>query len=196
MSDYFQPDFYRFNEDSLRLVQFIKGRGLLVRSLLDLGAGCGVIGIEVANHLRPENLTLLEHQEDFFPHLLHNREHQLKVPLECEIIKASFEEWEPACKYDLIACNPPYYLPGHGQPNKDPRREIARSFVKDNWMILLRLIESVLAPGGTAFFVIKNDLLILKEIIKNSGTLTVSYFPERDLIFLEITLSENFNGIG
>ncbi len=196
MNDYSQPDFYRFNEDSLRLVKFIKEKGIVVTSILDLGAGCGVIGIEIANHQKPEVLTLVEYQKEYFSHLQLNREHQLKVLLDCEIIQASFGEWKPDRKYELVVCNPPYYLPGHGQPNKDRRRELARSFVKDNWAILLNCIESALEPGGRAFMVIKNDLLILKEVIKNSGVLIVSYVPDRDLIFLEITLPQEASGIG
>lgn len=186
MNDYSQPEFYRFNEDSLKLVQRIKDSGVKATAVLDLGAGCGVLGIEVANQLGCESLTLLEPQVDFYSHLETNLAHQIKVPLKAEIIKAFFGEWTPEKKYDLIVCNPPYYLPGRGQPYKDARRELARSFIKDDWRILLKLIEKALTPEGKAFIVIKNDLFILKEIIKNSDTLCVSPYPEQDLIYLEI----------
>jgi len=186
MNDYSQPEFYRFNEDSLKLVQRIKKCGVSAVSVLDLGAGCGVIGIETANHLGCEHLTLLELQDDFYPHLEINLKHQLKTSLRSEIIKSSFGEWNPYRKYDLIVCNPPYYLPGRGQGNKDPRRELARSFVKDNWSTLMRLIESTLAPEGRGYLVIKNDPLILEEAKKNKGSLVVSASIENGLIYLEI----------
>lgn len=160
---------------------------MVATSMLDLGAGCGVIGIEMANLLRCEFLTLLELQDDFHPHLEINLKQQLKTSLESEIIKSSFGEWKPNRKYDLIVCNPPYYLPGRGQGNKDPRRELARSFVKDDWLTLMRLIESTLAPGGRGFLVIKNDPLILEEVKKNKGPLVVSTSIEEGLIFLEIS---------
>ena len=164
----------------------VKKRGS-AKSILDLGAGCGVIGIEIANRLGCDSLTFLEPQKEFHPHLELNLEQQLKVSVQREIVKASFGEWSPDKKYDLIVCNPPYYLPGRGQAYKDPRREIARSFIKDDWKTLLKLIEGSLAPDGAAFVVIKNDLFILKEILKSSEGLLVSHHPEQDLIFLEIS---------
>lgn len=187
MKDYSQPDFYRFNEDSLRLVKWIMQRINSADGILDLGAGSGIIGIELANQLQPQSLDLLEVQKDFYPYLKNNLNSQLKIPLKGRIIEDSFGRWIPERVYDLIVCNPPYYLPGHGEKNKDPRKECARSFVVDDWERLLSLINIALAPEGRAFIVIKNDQRILREIQKNLNGLEANFFLEDKLMFIELS---------
>lgn len=192
MKDYSQPDFYRFNEDSLRLVKWILQKVTSADGILDLGAGAGIIGIELANQLNPQSLTLLEVQKDFYPHLKINVESQLKIPLKVNIVEKSFGSWLPERVYDLIVCNPPYYLPGHGEKNKDPRKDCARSFVVDDWEKLLTLIKTALSPGGRAFLVIKNDQRLVREIQKNLKGLEAEFFLEDKLTFIELSgLHEN-----
>ena len=115
MSDYLQPGFYRFNEDSLKLVNWLAARNPVCTHLLDLGAGSGVIGIELCNRLNIHCLTLVEAQEDFIPAIEANIQQQLKVPAQVEFVHQSFGEWKPREQYDLIVCNPPYYLKDHGE---------------------------------------------------------------------------------
>lgn len=187
MSDYKQPDFYRFNSDSLILVQWIIDRGLFGKSILDLGAGCGVIGIELAIHLKPIQLTSLELQNDFLPYLKMNSE--LLVPgLNHRIFSCSFAEWKPDTKYDLIVSNPPYYLPDSGQPSSDVRRGIARTFSIDGWPSLLECIERSLSLEGKAFIVLKNEKktleLIRRVLLKSELQLKEEVIS--DLVVLEL----------
>jgi tRNA1Val (adenine37-N6)-methyltransferase len=185
MSDYLQPDFYRFNEDSLKLVKFTEKKLHAVTSLLDLGAGSGIIGIELANRLRPVKLTLLDSQEEWLPYLKHNTEKFLNKTIQRKIIITTFGEFESTEKYDLIVCNPPYYLPGHGKPSIDKRRERARSFIVDDWDILLAKIEASLTPAGLAFLVVKDDERILKKI--NSPKLAVKLTRQKGIVFVELS---------
>lgn len=68
--DYSQPDFYRFNEDSTKLVAFIQNHlKKTPQSIIDLGAGCGVIGIELKKLYHEAYLTLVEGQSEFLPYL-------------------------------------------------------------------------------------------------------------------------------
>jgi tRNA1(Val) A37 N6-methylase TrmN6 len=154
-------------------------------SILDLGAGSGVIGIEVANSLKANHLTLVDVQSEWKEIQEYNLGHFLKSG-SGEIIVSSFKDWIPTRKYDLIVCNPPYFLPGHGQPNNDPRKEIARSFVVDGWNELLRAIERSLSQKGTAFVVVMNDKRILNEI--KSPTLKTSFEVVDELNFVSINL--------
>lgn len=190
MIDYEQPDFYRFNEDSLKLVNWVSEKKPLCTSLLDLGAGSGVIGIELANRLNSAHLTFLEAQNDFIPFLQKNIKGQLKVPAMIECIQASFGEWKPPSQYDLIVCNPPYYLKNHGEPSSDERKNIARSFVLDDWNALLKLIRTALALNGMAHLVLKNDNRILKEVQSNLNGLVLKIFEVEKLLMLELSLSE------
>lgn len=187
MTDYSQPDFYRFNQDSLKLVKWVSTKVSKASQLLDLGAGCGIIGIELANILRPDKLSLLEAQMDFFPHLKSNIKTQLKPQIPVEVVNESFGKWSPEKKYDLITCNPPYFLPGRGEPYKDSRRELARSFVLDNWKIFFETVDKAMTESGQAFLVVKEDSVILDTIKKNNQLFDLQVFEERNLAFLELS---------
>jgi tRNA1(Val) A37 N6-methylase TrmN6 len=155
--EYDQPGFYRFNEDSIRLVSWILEQDLTPENILDLGAGCGVIGIELARSLKPKGLTLLEVQKEFLSSLELNCRKFLHDITNYSIYIESFFNFSPICKYDLIVSNPPYYLPGRGEMAHDPNRAVARSFLIDSWSVLLNKILVSLSKEGRAFVVLKNN---------------------------------------
>jgi tRNA1(Val) A37 N6-methylase TrmN6 len=177
MIDYVQPDFYRFNQDSLDLIRFILNRIPNAGSILDVGAGNGIIGIELSRNLNPRMLSLLEIQSEFEPYIQKNISLFLAEPTQTQtqtqIHISSLGQWQNVHHFDLIVCNPPYYLPGHGQESTDQRRNLCRSFKSDSWEILFQRILDWLAPEGKAFIVIKNDPVILKK--------------QESLVFLEIS---------
>lgn len=191
MNDYLQPEFYCFNEDSLKLVNWIAASNPPCTNVLDLGAGSGVMGIELANRLNVPRLTLVEAQSDFIPFIESNIQQQLKVTADVVLINQSFGEWKPRFRYDLIVCNPPYYLKDHGEPSQDVRKNIARSFVLDDWDILLKLVARILTPDGKAFFVVKNDQRILKEVQNHLNGLALKVNEEEKLLMLELSLIEH-----
>lgn len=170
MSDYHQPDFYRFNQDSLALVEHIKTQIAATPSILDLGAGCGIIGIELGRYFLPPNVTFLELQSEYRPFLTKNIEQFLPAEVMPEVYFDSFSTWEPQKRWELIVCNPPYFLPGHGRPSKDSCRALARSFSVSGWKVLSKLIVKCLTPAGNAFVVIKDDPLIYSSMESSFGT--------------------------
>lgn len=186
MIDYLQPPFYRFNEDSLILVKWVLKQNLHAVNILDLGAGCGIIGIELARDLKPEVLTLVEAQPDYLDFLKRNSNLFLPDGTDAEIVIKQFSQWSPERRYDLIVTNPPYYLPGHGQRNADPRKERARSFVLDNWQILLGQVHNSLTEEGRAYMVVKDDKKIIQEIAKDT-LLEKKIHPEKHLLIFELT---------
>ena len=188
MNDYEQPGFYRFNQDSLELVKWVKQYHLKASSILDLGAGCGIIGMELAQHFKPQKITLLEFQKEYEKSLTKNAKFYLK-DINHEIVYKSFSEWNSTERYDLIVSNPPYYLPDSGQPSLDHRRQLARSFVRDNWEILLKLIEESLAPEGKSFVVIKNDPKILAAVNRANQKLHLIAHSQGNILILELALS-------
>jgi tRNA1Val (adenine37-N6)-methyltransferase len=192
MNDYAQPDFYRFNQDSLALIKFIKQQLPAASSILDLGAGCGIIGIELARFFAAASLTLLELQPDYLSYLQENLRVFLPAHTRAELIFASFGQWQISAKWDLIVCNPPYYLPGHGQLSQDPRRHLARTFQQDNWVSLLGVFVRALTPKGVGYLVIKNDLKILQQVsmaIQGQQQKLVHEFNQQDdLVILKIQL--------
>lgn len=187
MSDYLQPDFYRFNADSLKLVHFIKEKLPTCSSVLDLGAGCGVLGIELSSHYHPALLTLVELQDEFLSFLHANCERFL-TSTDFEISIASFGSWIPKRRYDLIVCNPPYYLPHSGQASADERRGRARSFIYEDWGMLIQCIDCSLEGQGRAYLVVKNDPKILqasRAAIQNKE-FKVTEEEVDDLVILEL----------
>lgn len=185
MNEYSQPNFYRFNEDSLDLVRWVLGKSLKVSSLLDLGAGSGVIAIEYHHHSPVERITLLEIQDDFRPHLVANAR-----GLPAEIVIDSFSRFYPNQRFDLILSNPPYFLKGHGQESHDERRNIARSFQRDAWRDLFACVERSLMPTGVCFMVLRIDPLIEKEIRSSLEgiNLRLTIIPrEKKTAFLELS---------
>jgi tRNA1Val (adenine37-N6)-methyltransferase len=186
MNDYHQPEFYRFNEDSLKLVKRVCSEVHKANCILDMGAGSGIIGIELARILNTSNLDLLEAQAEYHSYLKRNIKEQLPVRTEAKLIISSFGNWKPEKFYDLIVCNPPYYLSGRGEPSKDARRNIARSFVIDNWEILLSKMEEALSPEGRVFIVVKDDQNVIAEIRKHTG-LNIKITNEEKLVFIELS---------
>jgi tRNA1Val (adenine37-N6)-methyltransferase len=185
MTDYNQPDFYRFNEDSFKLVRFVQSHISEAHHILDLCAGCGVIGMELARSFKSQ-LTLVEVQADYLPFLESNAEQFLLPGCQPNILISSLSEFSPEV-YDLIVCNPPYYLPSHGQRGTDARRDTARTFSLDGWKVLLQLIAECLTPEGRAFLVIKDQMIIRQEIRRSlPPVLILSEIREGDLVYLEL----------
>lgn len=186
MSDYFQPDFYHFNEDSLRLVKWVLARTTSAGHILDLGAGSGIIGIELARVLKPEFLEMVELQSDFIPFIRQNSELFLGPEIQVKISESSFKGWFPTRKFDLIVSNPPYFLPGHGEQSHDGRKGLARTFLQDSWGILLDTIERSLSDEGKSFLVIRKDSRIVNEIEKASRSLKIQFKEEAHLLIVEL----------
>lgn len=188
--DYLQPDFYRFNQDSLALVKWIVARNNSAEWVADLGAGCGVIGIELARHLKPKHLQLVEWQPEFHPYLTHNLAKFLPVATQGLITISSYGQWQPPEKFDLIAANPPYYLPGKGEPSSHLQRQICRSFIHENWDELIKAMALSLKPQGRGYLVIKDrsEILTMAEKAIAQFPLSTSLERQNDLILIELKL--------
>lgn len=187
ISNYSQPSFYSFNEDSLELVKFSKD---LIKGdtdsldLLDLCAGCGVIGIETKLQIKAiGKLTFLELQNEFIPFIEKNL-----LKSECnnfEIFQSSLGDqiFEDE-KFDLIFSNPPYFLSQSGKPSSDKNRQICRFFEVDGWNTFFKKVKKWLKPEGLFFFTVRNiesvseDLrdfdLVAKEKVAGSWLICLS----------------------
>jgi len=190
--DYKQPDFYRFNEDSIQLVNFIKMNITKADHILDLGAGCGIIGIELARHFEPLSVDFVEAQSPFEQMIKENIEFFLKK-ISSKIYIEAFSRWNSEKKYDLIVSNPPYYLPGRGRASKDRRRQICRSFEIDNWNFLLEKIRYSLSSNGTGFIILKTDLFLMEQLREkvSQQELVMQVNEIKDLWILRLNKNRN-----
>ena len=106
---------YRYNSDSLFLYDFInqfnpKGE------LLDVGAGCGIVGLLVARDNPKVKLDSVEKQEFFLKYLSKNI---ITNKIDCNIINNDFRELPNDKKYDFIVSNPPFYPDGTKQSENE-----------------------------------------------------------------------------
>ncbi len=105
----YQPnEGYCYNSDSIFLYDFInsfhpKGR------VLDVGAGCGVVGLLVARDNKKIALEAVEKQDIFVEYATINARVN---KIDYKIYKCDFLELDEEVKYDYIISNPPFYHDG------------------------------------------------------------------------------------
>ena len=105
----YQPESgYCYNSDSIFLYDFIssfKPKG----KVLDVGAGCGVVGLLVARDNKKVALEAVEKQKAFVHYATTNaRVNKIKYKMH----EGDFLELDESKKYDYIISNPPFYPDG------------------------------------------------------------------------------------
>ncbi|MFA6237813.1 MAG: methyltransferase [Bacteriovorax sp.] len=163
--DYFQPEEYHFSLDSVFLAQKVAGL-LQDRSdklrVLDLCAGCGIIGLELSLHSNLKfKMDFLEVQEVYKPFFQKNLE--MIYPEETnagnfrflnlnytELLSSSFEN-----HYDLIVCNPPYFFKGEGLLSPNDFKNRCRFFLDSDFKTLVEATLHALIPGGGAYLLVR-----------------------------------------
>lgn len=168
--DYLQPKFYRFSEDSIWLAEqcakFAKGKP---RTLLDVGSGCGVVGIEAANRIPSvERIFALEPQVEFAQALTYNKR-LLRADVSMEVANARIENWISPKRFDLIVSNPPYFKEGEGRQSPDINRAMCRSFQDIDLMGFVEGITSRLSGNGEAFVLGHDSNPDVLELIRVYG---------------------------
>ena len=102
----YQPELgYCYNSDSIFLYDFISSfnpKG----TVLDVGAGCGVVGLLVARDNPKVELEAVEKQ-DIFAHLATTNARVNKINY--KLYQLDFLEMNENKKYDYIISNPPFY---------------------------------------------------------------------------------------
>ncbi|GAX87339.1 conserved hypothetical protein [Lebetimonas natsushimae] len=74
--------------------------------VLEVGGGCGVLGLLIKRDFPKINLTIVEKQKIMSEFILKNLKEN---NLEAEVINADFLEYKFNKKYDYIISNPPFY---------------------------------------------------------------------------------------
>lgn len=141
---------YRFSLDSLLLSCFARA-GRRQRGV-DLGCGCGVIGIGMV--LRQPDLHI--HGIDINPHSIKASEkNKLKLHL---IDKLTFNcadvaDWRPEKVVDFVVANPPYRELGTGRTSRGKERETARFESRGSFGAFARCAAMALKTKGKFSFV-------------------------------------------
>lgn len=105
----YQPqEGYCYNSDSIFLYDFISSFSPKEK-VLDVGAGCGIVGLLVARDNPKVELEAVEKQE-LFVHYATTNARVNKI--EYKMHHGSFLELQESTKYDYIISNPPFYHEG------------------------------------------------------------------------------------
>ncbi len=164
---YSQPKEYRFSLDSIHLAAFVAKEfesqpHLDTLRVLDLCAGCGVIGFELLWHLRTiKQMDFVEVQDiytDFFYQnvsIVNRPELQLRWHL-LNYNALLTPEWEN--KFELILSNPPYFQPEHGTLSPSTFKNRCRFFLDGSFAQFILSLVNMLIPGGKAYFLLRPSL--------------------------------------
>jgi len=144
----YQPESgYCYNSDSVFLYDFIdsfnpKGR------VLDVGAGCGVVGLLVARDNEKVSLEAVEKQEAFVHYATTNARVN---KIEYKMYEGDFVELDESVKYDYIISNPPFYPEGV-QKSEDEMLRNARYNVNLPLADFFKKVSRLLNPHSHFIF--------------------------------------------
>ncbi|MFA6760138.1 MAG: methyltransferase [Sulfuricurvum sp.] len=158
----YQPqDGYCYNSDTLFLYDFAS-RFTPKGSVLDVGSGCGVLGLLVARDEKRADLSMVEKQESFAK--------LCEVNARVNGIKASiyhqdFLSFDEAKKFDFVLSNPPFY---HDGVQKSTNEMISQARYSQNLDLasFFAKVARVLKPSSHFLFCYdaKQFGLICKEL--------------------------------
>lgn len=161
---YKQPDEYRFSLDSLYLAQFVAAQlkshpHLGSLRVLDLCAGCGVIGIQLSWYLRDlRQIDFVEIQDIYTDYFFQNIAQVNRPELQFNWHLMNYDElnttaWEET--FDLIISNPPYFQEGHGMLSPSEFKNRCRFYLDSSFTNYVLALCNSLRYGGKAYFLLR-----------------------------------------
>ncbi|GAB4435529.1 MAG: methyltransferase [bacterium] len=180
----YQPEIgYRYNEDSLFLVDFvskIKSDALVA----DLGAGCGILSLILAKKFPHVKITAVEIEKEPYELLAKNiKENHLE-----EQITALCSDWNDLrknhSKFDVIVTNPPFREPHTGRISCYDTKAAAKHELKNGLEALLETVRLTLKEKGAFYTVFLSerlvDLIYLMRQKRIEPKEILPIYPKRD----------------
>ena len=147
---------YRFAVDPLLLIDFVSD-GKVARAA-DLGTGCGIIALGLAQRFADAQLTAVELQPRLAGLARRNADENglgdRVTVLELDLADARAARAAlPGASFELVASNPPFRPLGEGDANPDGEAAVARHELRLTLGDLAAQARRLLVPGGRAAIV-------------------------------------------
>lgn len=169
---YSQPSEYHFSHDSVFLAREVFERhadqlALSDAQVLDVCAGCGIVGMDLIFHQLKEKffsgeVDFLEVQNIYQQHFEKNKasmqNHFPDRPLRFNFLQKNYGLSGIMKKYDLIVSNPPYFEVGKGALSPSEFKNRCRFFIDSDWQTLILFLKQSLKPDGNAYFLVREEL--------------------------------------
>lgn len=161
---YKQPDEYHFSLDSIHLAEFVAKQmqsrtDLDTLRVLDLCAGCGVIGIQLSWYLRSiQSIDFVEVQDIYTEYFNQNVATVNRPELQLRWHLLNYNELHKknwGGKFDLIISNPPYFKENHGMLSPSQFKNRCRFYLDSSFENYIRALENSLATNGKAYFLLR-----------------------------------------
>ncbi|NOX26492.1 MAG: methyltransferase, partial [Deltaproteobacteria bacterium] len=144
---------YRFSLDSVLLAHFVETSP--TDSILDLGAGCGVVSLILAYRWPTIRLTALELQEQLAL-ALHLNIEMNHLSGRLRLVKGDLRQIKDifsAGSFTQVICNPPYYKCGSGRCNPNSEQAVARHEIMADLEEIIGAAAFAVRNRGRALFV-------------------------------------------
>ena len=161
------PGRFCFGIDAVLLSGFAKVKE--GQKVLDLGTGTGILPLLLHAKTKASHLSGLEIQAESAD--MARRSVQLNglsdsITITTGDIKEADRLFEPV-SFDVITCNPPYMIGGHGLMNPSSAKQIARHEILCSFEDVVRVSYRLLVSGGKLFLV--HRPFRLAELIQTLG---------------------------
>ena len=144
---------FRYGMDAVLLADF--ARAGTDEKVLDLGTGTGIVPVLLAARGKGAHITGLEIQErsaDMAERSVAYNHLEEKI----NIVRGDMREAASifgAASFDVVTCNPPYMIGGHGLTNPDPALAAARHEICGTFRDFAAVTEKLLVPHGRFYLI-------------------------------------------
>lgn len=131
------------------------GNNMEGKRVLDMGTGTGILPILLSSKTKARELIGLEIQEDSAEMAARSIDLNDLAP-RVSIVRGDIKDASSifgAASFDVITCNPPYMIGGHGLQNPDSPKAIARHEVMCTFEDVAEQAKKLLKPSGKLFLV-------------------------------------------
>ena len=165
-----KKDKFRFGMDAVLLANFVSNAE--GKTVVDIGAGTGIISILIAAKTKVKKIVAVEVQEQMAEMaarsiLLNELDDTIDV---LNIDVKDYMKIENCGKYDIVVTNPPYMKKGKGLLNEDDDISIARHEILCTFEDICYASKRILKSGGDFYLIHRIDRLVdILSCMRNEG---------------------------